>query len=97
MGLLSCIKITAHAAFALGLVSCSARPCDPRLPFTLEGKLVHGDGSSVNDAKIYIIVGGEKRWITSWGWITSHGFTRPDVLTKPSAELACIPDGATLP
>lgn len=97
MGMLSRVKLAVPAAFALGLVSCSGSACDPRLPFQLEGKLVHGDGSSVNDAKIYIVVGGEKRWITQWEWITAHGFTRSDVLTRPTAALACIPEGDHLP
>jgi hypothetical protein len=95
--MLSCAKLAVPAAFALGMVSCSGSACDPRLPFKLEGKLVHGNGSSVNDSKIYIVVGGEKRWITRWEWITAHGFTNSDVLTRPSAELACIPEGDRLP
>jgi hypothetical protein len=95
--MLSRVKLAVPAAFALGIASCSGNACDPRLPFKLEGKLVHGSGTSVDDAKIYIVVGGEKRWITTWQWITAHGFTRSDVLTRSSAELACIPEGDRLP
>lgn len=97
MGLLICARLAACLALTPALISCAGRTCDPRLPFKLEGRLVHGDGRTAEDDKIYIVVSGEKRWITSWDWIFAHGFTRGDLMTRPSSELACLPDGTSLP
>lgn len=59
-----------------------------------EGRLVRRPGTTVEDAKVYLIRHGQKHWIWDGHWITSHGFRWPeDVNIISAAALARIPDG----
>lgn len=59
-----------------------------------EGKLVRRPGSGVEDAKVFVVLQGQKHWIPDGHWITAHGYKWPDdVNTIPASELDKIPQG----
>ncbi|MDQ6940981.1 MAG: hypothetical protein M3169_00500 [Candidatus Eremiobacteraeota bacterium] len=90
--------VTALCALAvLAFAGCSRPSCDPRLAFKLDGRLIHGVGTDPEDSKVFLVVAGEKRWVTTWVWLTAHGYKGEDLVSVPHAELACFPDGAALP
>ena len=59
-----------------------------------QGQLVRRAGNTPEDGKVYLIEGGQKRWIDSGQWLTLHGYNIvEDVKVIPSEELAVIPSG----
>jgi hypothetical protein len=63
-------------------------------PNDYENQLVRRKGSSVEDAKVYLVRNGLRHWIVDGHWITSHGYKWPDdVHIIPPSELAPIPEG----
>jgi hypothetical protein len=49
------------------------------------------------DPKIYLIVDGKKRWITSPAAMTNFGFDWNKIRSLSSAQIAAIPDGLNIP
>ncbi|HEV7645240.1 MAG TPA: hypothetical protein VGO50_14950 [Pyrinomonadaceae bacterium] len=49
------------------------------------------------DPKVYLIVDGKKRWITSPAAMTSFGFDWNKIKSVSAAQLAAIPDGLNIP
>jgi hypothetical protein len=59
-----------------------------------QGQLVRRPGNTPEDGKVYLIEGGQKRWIDSGQWLALHGYNIvADVKVIPSEELAVIPSG----
>ena len=59
-----------------------------------QGQLVRRPGITPEDGKVYLIEGGQKRWVVSGQWLTLHGYNFvKDVKVIPSEELAVIPNG----
>ena len=66
-------------------------------PNDYEGQLVKREGSSPEDAKVYLIRDGARHWIMDGRWITGHGYKWPsDVHTIAAPDLARIPEGAPI-
>jgi len=54
-------------------------------------------GASPEDAKVYIVIEGKKRWVTNAEWIQAHGYDWPnDVHEIPASELDAIPSGPSI-
>ena|ERR1700694_854739 len=84
------IMLTVTAA----LSACSTKAaCDPRIAVRYDGNLVRGTGTRPVDGKVFLVVGGEKRWVTSLKWMTDHGFGAGEIRTVANDELACLPEG----
>ncbi len=67
-------------------------------PKSYEGKLVRRPGSGVEDAKVYVILNGQKHWVWDGHWITGHGYKWPDdVNVIPADDLSAIPVGNSIP
>lgn len=94
------------AAGGLGLleISCSYRKT-PRLATAnadppranmlsgLEGHLVQQSGNTPADSAIYLIEGGQKRWVRSPSWLWLHDYTSKDVILLPPKDMAAIRQG----
>jgi len=52
----------------------------------LEGSLVRRPGNSVEDAKVYLVKGGKKCWVTSGEWLKQNGYKFPEDVKMISAE-----------
>lgn len=62
--------------------------------FSYEGHLVRRPGSTPEDAKVYVVQNGQRRWVTSVDEIRKLGYKWPgDVKEIPAAELEAIPSG----
>ena len=54
-------------------------------------------GASPEDAKVYIVIEGKKRWVTNAEWIQAHGYDWPDDVHEiPASELDAIPTGPSI-
>jgi hypothetical protein len=92
-------RYAAAIALVLGLAAagCSHAPESGGAASKYETQLVRRGGSSVEDAKVYLVQGGRKRWIVNGSWIKAHGYAWPsDVHVIPAADLSKIPDGAPI-
>jgi Flp pilus assembly protein TadD len=62
-----------------------------------ERQLIRRAGDSPEDAKVYVVMDGKKRWVTNAEWIQAHGYDWPhDVHEIPASELDAIPSGPTI-
>jgi len=61
-------------------------------PVFANGTLVQGESSP----KVYMMVGGTKRWVTTSGVFTGCGLSFSSVLKFPEAIVTTIPDGAEI-
>lgn len=59
-----------------------------------ENQLVRRTGNSAEDAKVYVVQNGRRRWIVFGSWIPAHGYAWPnDVHVISGEELQKIPLG----
>ena len=58
-----------------------------------QGRVVRRPGPTPEDGKVYLVEGGQKRWIISGDWLALHGYNILDPQVVPSEELAAIPTG----
>ena len=58
-----------------------------------EGKIIKHDGTSADDAKIYLVSGGQRHWIPSMDWFAAHGKSTGDVIHVTQDERDKIPEG----
>lgn len=62
-----------------------------------QGQLVRRPGSDLEDGKVYLIEGGQKRWVESGEWLKLHNYNIvKDVKVIPAKDLAEIPLGQDL-
>ena|ERR1700680_870880 len=81
--------------FALGfaVTGCTRDQGAAHAP-AYESQLVRSAGATVEDAKVYLVQNGHKRWIVHGSWISAHGYAWPkDVHVISRDELAKIPGG----
>jgi ABC-type multidrug transport system ATPase subunit len=61
---------------------------------SMEGKLFRGNGTVLEEQKIFIIRGGAKHWVIHGDWLTKNGFAWPqDVNFVEGGVVQQIPDG----
>jgi hypothetical protein len=61
---------------------------------SMEGQLFRGNGTVLEEQKIFIIRDGRKHWITHGDWLTKNGFAWPqDVNFVEGGVVQQIPDG----
>jgi hypothetical protein len=57
------------------------------------GKTRSATGNSPEDAKIYVVQGGKKHWVTSPAWVCQHASSFGNVSPISPEELDSIPTG----
>lgn len=62
----------------------------------LEGKLVRGPGTSLEEQKVYYVRGGRKHWVVSADWLGKHGMRLEDTMQISKQDLDAILLGAPL-
>ena len=71
-----------------------AAPADNSTAAAYENKLVRRPGPTAEDAKVYLVQAGKKRWVVNASWLASHGYHFPaDVTEIPAPALDAIPAG----